>query len=189
MKIYDKSGAERDWVWLQATFGAGVRVDARPDANLPGYEVVELRAKDGPCTLVARVLDEHGAPAAGVLVARWWDDPHLDPLPEGLATWHPLGVYGSTNDGGDIGFGMGGGDGYDPAWPADKLPVSEIWGPLNSGRVHGLGWVWDTNHLHLDVTLQWVGGGEEPPEPGEGDIAAAILELARQVGRIADKLG
>ena len=189
MKIYDKDGTERDWAWVQATFGASVRVDARPDQDAPGYEVSELRAKEGPCTIVVNTRDKDNVAQGGIEVARWWDDPNLAYLPAGLNTWRERGVHGATNAGGDVGFGMGTGDGYDPHWPVDKLPVSEVWPMGNSGRVHGLGWVWATNHLHLDAIFRYVEAGD-PGDPGngDGDVAAAVLELARQVGRIADKL-
>jgi hypothetical protein len=186
MKIYDTDGeTERDWAWLQDKFGLGVRVDPRPDPSQPGYEVVELRAKLGPCTLVAQVVDENGTPMVGVDVARWWNDPGLAALPAGLATWRPLGVYGPTNANGDIGFGMGGEDGYDPAWPLERLPVSEIWTPLNSGRIHGVGWMWGTDLLCLNVKFRWVPGGEEPPPPepppGDGDVAQAIRDAGHEI--------
>jgi hypothetical protein len=186
MKIYDKTGAERDWAWLQATFGLGVSLSERPRLAEPGYSLVELRAKEGPCTLVARVLDAAGSPAAGIDVARWWNDPALPDLPPNLAYWHPHGVHGLTNQNGDIGFGMGGGDGYDPAWPPEGLPVSEIWAQDNSDRIHGLGWVWGTNHLHLDVTFQLVQPGEPPPDPP--GVADLIRHIGKDLTALADLL-
>ena len=189
MKIYDTTGAERDWSWLQATFGQGVQVTTRPNAAAPGYEIAELRAKEGPCTLVARVLDEHGAPAAGIDVARWWDDISLPPLPDHLAYWRARGVYGPTNSAGDVGFGMGAGDGYDPHWPLDGLPVSEIWARDNSDRIHGLGWIWATNHLHIDVTFRRVTGDEPPVEPpGDGDLKAELQAVIGHLQAIAEML-
>jgi len=185
MKIYDTDGTERDAAWLHDTFGAGVQFSTRPFGDQPGYEVTELRAKEGPCTIVARVLNAAGTPAAGVPVARWWNDPTLPALPDGLDYWRTRGVNGDTNSQGDIGFGMGTGDGYDPDWPLDGLPVSEVWAWGNSGRVHGLGWVWGTNHLHLDVTFRYVTSVEPPGEP---EIKAELQAIIGHLQAILDLL-
>ena len=189
MKIYDKDGTERDWAWLQATFGQGVRVDARPDTEKAGYVVRELRAKEGPCTIVVNVRDKDNVVQGGIDVARWWDDGGLPALPANLATWKTIGIFGPTNAGGDVGFGMGQGDGYDPHWEPEKLPVSEVWATGNSERVHGLGWVWATNHLHLDVVFQYVEGDGEPGEPpGDDEIAAKLERIADAVSATATLL-
>jgi hypothetical protein len=189
MKIYDKPDKdghceERDWAWLLATFGQAISLSQRPYLAQPGYQITELRAKDGPCTLVARVLDANGAPLANLDVARWWADPKLFDLPTHLAYWRPRGVFGPTNPEGDIGFGMGEGDGYDPAWPVDELPVSEIWCRDNSDRIHGLGWIWATNHLHIDVTFQLT-DADEPPPPGD-DVPTLLRRISADVARIAE---
>lgn len=163
MKIYDLTGTERDWTYLQDTFGEGIRVDTRPYLAEPGFEIAELRAAEGPCALVVQVLDPDGAPVPDIDVARWWADPDLPALPPDLAYWQPRGVTGLTNTEGTIGFGMGAGDGYDPDWPLEGLPVSELWAGPNSDRIHGLGWVWGTNHLHLNITFRQVLAGDDPP--------------------------
>lgn len=179
MKVYDADGSERDFAWLEATFGPQVEVTGRPETRLPGFEVAELRASLGPCAIVVKVLDEDGKPIGVHRVARWWDNPLLPELPDGLNTWRPRGYFGLTSERGDIGFGMGQGDGYDPG--SGNLPVSEVWAEGNSANVHGLGWVWGTDHLHIDVTFQWVEAGAEPPEeppdePGNCDERLTAIE-------------
>lgn len=189
MKIYDKDGTEKDLGWLAATFGPGVRVDARPDAERAGYVVSELRAAEGPCTIVVRAQDRDGNPLGSVPVARWWDAPGLPALPEGLGTWRAQGVHGTTNERGDIGFGMGQGDGYDPG--SGNLPVSEVWAEGNSERAHGLGWVWGTNHLHIDVTFRRCEGSTEPPEdpPSEpGDCDERLTAIEDELAALATEL-
>lgn len=176
MKIYDTAGVQRDWAWLRDTFGESIRINTRPNLAEPGFEIVELRAAEGPCALVAQLLGQDGAPAAGIGVARWWADPDLPALPPDLAYWQPRGVHGLTNAEGAIGFGMGAGDGYDPYWPFDQLPVSELWAGPNSDRIHGLGWVWGTNHLHINVTFRQVPAGDDPP--GDTTISGEIEAVA-----------
>ena len=195
LKIFDVPppgqlvGPERDWPWLLATFGQAIQLTTRPRLADPGWVITELHAQVGPSTLVACLRTAAGAPAAGIDVARWWADPLLLPLPAHLAYWQPLGVYGPTNPQGDIGFAMGEGDGYDPGWPIDELPVSELWAPDNSDRIHGLGWIWGTNHKCIRVVFQHVTGDDPPPEPPPGDDVPTILRrISADVDRLADLL-
>ena len=158
MKIYDKSGTERDQAWLQQEFGA-VKVD-EGDGD---WHVAELRESEGPAATVVTVLDADGKPVQGALVARWWPDPELPGLPSELASWRPNGVYSETEANGVIGFGMGDGDYY---WPPNG-GASEVWIDYDGDRVAGLGMVGGTNHRHLDVVFQDLPDPPPEPEPPE----------------------
>ena len=188
----------RDMAWVADVFGPEVRVDARPNLAAAGYEVTELHAREGSgCQIVVTVSDQDGVRLPMMLVARWWDTAYHEEsgqiLPNDLRSWRKVGVHGRTNGQGDIGWGMGGGDAYDPA--GEELAVSENWVEGNSGRVHGLGWLAGTTHKHLDVVFRGVEGGgivPPPPDPGVGDALckarAAAQEAWRQNMIVVDEL-
>jgi len=170
MKIYDFEGNERDAAWLQGRYGA---VTVRGFAGDSGFRVVELRECIGPAVYVVKVLDEFGQPIDEMEVARHWPDPTLPLLPPN--PWYDRGVYGPTNAEGDIGFGSGGGDYYDPTGqmhdrqgnPLGTVGASSFfvlgW---DSDCVDGIGTLGGTEHAHLDMVFRWVEGDEpEPPEP------------------------
>ena len=178
---YDKEGKQRDVAWLQDTFGDVLINSAFPSEGAPVYRVVELREKEGPAALIARVLDEHGNPVAKAPVIRFWPGapelPQWDPPPE---RWRSRGVVGRTNNDGDSGFGMGQGDYYDPA---TQQGASAMWigAPgTHSDLVVGLGMVTATNHRHLDVTFQLFEGDDEPPGPGPGPTPDAFWSAIAQ---------
>ena len=186
MKIYDKNGTEQTWSWIHARFGDAVQVDA--STYDPAYRLVELREREGPASIMVRLLDENGSPQSGIEVIRHWPGaeglPAWDPPPE---RWKPNGVHGKTDGNGVIAFGMGGGDFYDPAVTCG---VTSIWiarTAYGSDCIHGLGMLAATNHIHLEPVFQLVHGEDpvdpEPPEPGTG-IAAALLEIEQALARI-----
>ena len=187
-KIFSANGEEQGLSWLWANYGpvewdqvqgAGwALVEIREDADL----VRAKRAPDAAAVLMVKVLGADGQPVVGEAVARWWPDPNLPLLPEGLASYHDRGVVGHSNEAGDVGFGMGGGDAYFPP----EVGASEIWLGDNSARMCGLGWLGGTNHFHLNLVFQWVNEDEpEPPPPPPSDDwreavrrhAQAILDL------------
>jgi hypothetical protein len=171
MKIFDHEGTERDAAWLEARFGA---VNVRSSTADSAFRVHELRESIGPAVYVVVVLDEHGARMDGELVARHWpyreENHELPPLPEN--EWFTRGVYGPT-EGGDIGFGSGGGDYYDPTGqmevrgvPLGTVGASSFWVlEWPSDCIEGIGTLGGTNHAHLDMVFQWVEGSEPPPPP------------------------
>lgn len=140
--ILDLSGVQRDWNWLRDTFG---NVNIYRAGAGTAYRVCVLKAIEGPATLVVKVTDD-GQPLEGLTVIRYWPGaPYL--LPD-LVGWFDRGVYGQTNANGEIGFGMGTGDYYQPPGGG----ASAIWvHGLPSDLVTGLGMLWGTNHIHLDT--------------------------------------
>jgi hypothetical protein len=145
--IYDCDGQRADAQWLYDTFGA-VEWQAREGARL-----VALRCREGPASLEVHVEDEAGHPLENIIVMRYWPDAEF--LPEELA-WdatYNRGDRGPTNVEGNIGFGMGGGEYYDPS--KGQVGVEAIWvGGPNSYLLTGLGWLAGTNHTHLNS--EWV---------------------------------
>jgi hypothetical protein len=85
-------------------------------------------------------------------VVRYWPDaPVLPPEHVRWSGW-VQGVYGTTKENGEIGFGMGNGDFY----PLEDGGVSAEWvadAGYGSDLVTGLGMVLGSNRLHLDVTF------------------------------------
>lgn len=187
MRIIDKDGKVRDWAWLRQEFGT-VEVN---EGDGP-WRCVELREADGAATTIVTVRDRDGNPIAGALVARWWPEPSLPGLPMELAEWSEIGVFGETNENGDIGFGMGHGDYYYP--PGEG--ASAVWTMASSDKVQGLGMLGGTNHRHLNVVFQWVSDTPSPepqpepepdpptpPEPPVVGFEAAVLDrLDRIIG-------
>ncbi len=114
---------------------------------------------DCPATIVVHVEDEAGAPVAGVEVVFYWQDaPVLPPALQGCGL--DRGVYGPTNEAGDVGFGMGDGAYY---WPDQGQvgPHRVCVGGLASERMDGLGMIAQTNHEHLDLAFVLSGGEGE----------------------------
>jgi hypothetical protein len=162
---------------LSQWFGAEVRVE-QPEAmsGVPFVAVVsELRVNEGPATQIVRVVNPDGQGLDRIAVIRWWQDaPQLPPWEPGCnaSRWTERGVVGKTNDGGDVGFGMGGGDmpGTSAVWVANC--------DIRSGYVHGLGWKPGTNHAAIRVTFQVREAGAQPPPPPEpGDLGPVLERL------------
>lgn len=185
LTIYDKEGNEKDWDWLVARFGDVTISQSQAEQ---AYRVTALREKEGPASLVVKLLDENGNPVVKVPVVRFWPSAPELPQWEGLPErWRNKGVSGRTNDEGDIGFGMGGGDYY---WPDQgQKGASGVWAGepgWGSDFVLGLGMLAATNHIHLDVEFQRMigdpgnGNGGEPPA-GSDDLAEAIKYAGDQI--------
>jgi len=137
VKILDLSGTERDWAWVQANYG---QVEIEPISG-DGYKVTQLVEVEGIMGFTCTVLDASGEPVAGQQVAYIWPDG------EAIEVTSSLGVAEHTS---------GAGEGY---WPATKKGAIcwEVRG-ATSERISGLGWLYGTNHRHLQVTMQWSGG-------------------------------
>jgi hypothetical protein len=165
-KIYDQQGQEQDWDWLVANFG-GTKLKRTPvpEGVSQVYRIVKLQDIEGPAVEVVNVTDPAGHPLAGIRVVRYWPDaPDLPDWPAPASRWHPHGVFGQTNDRGDIGFGMGHGDYYfPPGGGASAVWVAEEAGP--SDLIEGLGMLGGTNHRHLDIYYQLQNVAEQPPTP------------------------
>ncbi len=167
MRIVDQDGNERDQAWLQQEFGA-VEIKAGEGP----FSLAELHEAVGPSALVVTLRDEQGAPLQGIKVAFYWPDAPQD----GAAGWYGRCVWGTTNDAGAVGFGMGGGAWYKP--PEGGPHAVWVYGDQQSDLVGGLGMVFGSDHRHLDVTFQR--GGEKPPEPPVARFTASCDGLSCQ---------
>jgi len=153
--IYDCDGNVTDIAWLHGYFGP-VTWTKIPTATAK-LSAIHPCCGDCPATIVVHVEDEAGDPVAGVEVVFYWQDaPVLPPALRGCGLDH--GVYGPTNEAGDVGFGMGGGAYY---WPDQGQvgPHRVCVGGVVSERMDGLGMIAETNHEHLDLAFA-VSGGE-----------------------------
>jgi hypothetical protein len=201
-EIYDMHGSEQDWDWLGAAFG-GVQLQRAEASGGAGqvFRIVRLQVVEGTAIQRVWVLDQEGNALEGVRVARAWPDgPPLPAWAPPASRWHERGVYGVTNSSGEIGFGMGYGDGYAlPSTGTSAVWVAEDAGP--SDVIDGLGMLEGERPRHLDVTFQLQDVGVEPssppppprpepsappdqpaepgPQPGEEDLANISAKLDR----------
>lgn len=165
IQIFDRQGQERDWDWLVASYGA-IRVKRAqvPEGVTKVYRIVKLQDVEGPAVQVVNVSDQENNPIQGTRVVRRWPDaPQLPAWPAPISMWYEQGVYGGTNENGDVGFGMGHGDYYFvPEEGASCVWVAARKGP--SDLISGLGMLGGTNHRHLDVYYQLQDVKVRPPE-------------------------
>lgn len=158
MRIVDMNGVERDWAWVQATYGP-VAIEDPAVHPAVYFQVVQLVEIEGPMAATCTLLDDVGAPIAGGRVVYSW--PGGPSLPD--SGWDRKGVVHVTNGFGVAEHSMGQGEGYAPP---TKGPISwYVYGEGESQRISGLGWLAFTNHRHLQTTMRLV--VEEPPEPPE----------------------
>lgn len=180
--VFDMDGNPRSWNWLTDLMGA---VSLGFSEYQLAYRCVEVHVQRGHAALVVHLRQPDGLPIPGITCIRYWPDapklPEWDPPPE---RWFNRGVHGETNENGDWGSGMGGGDRY---YPPEAGP-SSIWiGELGVGSdcFHGLGWIVDPelNDLHLNLVFER--SDEEPPPPPPPDDAWLILtNLLRSTGEM-----
>jgi hypothetical protein len=171
-KVFDGQGQERDWDWLIANFGA-VSLERAEEAEDQShvYRIVKLHDTDGPAAMVVNVVDHDNKPLEGVQVVRYWPNaPKLPDWPRPTSLWHEEGVFGPTNENGDIGFGMGGGENYTvpnggpcAVWVADEAGPSDL--------LSGLGMLDKTVHRHLDVTFRLEAVVEPTAQPTDREPA------------------
>jgi hypothetical protein len=151
VRIYDRYGDERDWTWLEATFGP-VWIQHGTGAAC----LIELRDEVGPVSTTVTVLDANGQPKGGVTVVLYYST--APQLPPQFVGCYDQGDYGQTKwppdpAAGTIGFWIGGGDYF----PPDIGPYV-IWvGTPGSDCIHGIGWLAGTNHRHLNPTFMLTG--------------------------------
>ena len=198
-QVFDKFMQPRDLKWLEEEFGPVEHLEAPPG---PGYRLAALveiddlpplhgavapqpplplkgRIIEASATIIVQVQGQGGGPVQDVRVARRWPDESLPNLPPELQAWGwTKGVYGETNENGDIGFGMGQGDYY---FPPDK-GASAVWVEGGDG-VDGLGMIGGTNHRHLNLIYQWQDELVPPPPPTD-----PIMEQLDVIRKAADTI-
>ena len=106
--IFDRDGVVRDWPWLRAKYGNVQMLDA---GNREKFALVGIRETEGPAVLMVRVLAYEGGPQKYQPVANHWPDPTLQDLSNGglVTLWHERACVSTTNENGDVGYGLGGG--------------------------------------------------------------------------------
>jgi len=210
MIVRDINGNERSMEWLESVFGpvgytdgdedivvhelwamcdpdAG-NVEKRPSPSwaawpfkqtqqIPSHQLV-TDSYDPGAVIVAKVIGVDGSPMANWPVFRYWPDAPY--LPETLVSHKDRAVIGRTNENGDVGFGMGGGDFYFPP----GVGATWIW-PHWGEAVCGIGMVGATSHW----TIWPVFKARDPaPEPEDG-IKDAVEYLGAQLYKAANELG
>jgi hypothetical protein len=185
ISIFDRQGQERDWDWLIAEFGA-IQVERTPipEGATKVYRIVKLQDAQGPAVQIINIRDQEGSSLEGIRVVRSWPDAPALPLwPAPVSMWRRRGVFGATNQNGQIGFGMGHGDYYDPpgggascAWVADLKGSSDL--------ISGLGMLGGSPHRHLNIYFQIEDVTERPPKetprkPQERPKAVSAASQAR----------
>lgn len=183
VKVFDKTGVQRDWAWLQAKYGNVRLYDGSHGDSNEYYRLTELREKEGPATCVVSVFDEAGKPIKRAVAQGWRDGPQLpddmDPA-GGLPAGYPnRGHAAFPNGNGDAGFGWGQGEYYDPT----KAEGAHYYWVCTfaSDVVTGLGMLPLTEHLHLDPRFQRstpdaIDPTPDPPSNTALDRIAAALE-------------
>ena len=180
-----------------ATYGAHMRffVPANVPADAVEYRLTRLRLETkGWMAQHAYVERGGGAPDPGCTVIQGWvDGPKLQDSQAPIGGQPPgyvnHGNPAAANSSGVAEWTWGAGEGFDPItmegahWYWCSVPG------CYTDVICGFGWRWGTEHWKMEPIFERVEPGEEPPDPGgDGDVAEAILELASQVGRIADKI-
>lgn len=150
LEIYDCAGQITNTYWLTSTFG---------DVRWSEGNLVELRCSIGPSVLVANVRDHDSQPVENATVVLYWPDAPFLP-PELQSCGLDRGVFGPTNQNGDIGFGLGPGSYYFP--PSGGPHV--MWVVGGASCLAGLGMLGLTEHQHLDSG--WVLGGDQAEQAG-----------------------
>lgn len=166
VKVVDRFGNAHDWAWVRNVYG---EVSIAPTEG-DGYKVVQLTEVEGWMGATCTVLNAGGGAVVGQQVAYMWPDGEAVEITNGSGTAEHI---------------MGPGEGY---WLPGPGPISWQVRGAASERISGLGWLNGTNHLHLQVLMQWNGGGEEPPPGEDGDVAEAILAVAAELKRGANAL-
>lgn len=181
MRIFDKSGTERDWAWVESRYGQGVQV--REATSLPAFRLIELREREDFAGCEVRVQDECELPMSGVRVCQGWrDGPELSDLDLPLNELPPLmvnrGFVDTTDDRGRASFGWGRGEYYDPARQQEGAHYYWI-GRQMSDVLAGVGMLVGTNHAHLEPLFCFVLAeeDEEEPSPPPPTLSSLLGEL------------
>jgi hypothetical protein len=152
----DVTGQPRDWAWIQDNFNLTREQLIGYADRCPGglvYAVVELREYHDT-SLRVTVLDQNGAPKAGVSVAFFgFPDDVVDTAGE----CRPSATVKETNGSGQADQPMGSGSAYYP--DLGQLGYHAMWirDSIASDCVQNVGMVIRNYHSHLTVTYREIG--------------------------------
>lgn len=195
-EVYDYTGAQRDWAWLQAKYKCDMV------AVPPGkaFRLVRIDETIGPAVFIVNVRDMDGGAQFSQPVAQWWPGAESDERSTSLvgvglqSVYHARAIVERTNSNGDIGFPYGAGGVIHDSGPYEFWVLSPSY---PSDAVTGLGWLGGTDHACPGrLTFQIVEGAPEPdpdpePDPEPGDDAAwkrEVLELLTDIALRLDDL-
>ena len=166
--VIDRVGIQQDWAWVEANYG---NVQIAPITGA-GYRVIQVTEIEGPMAFTCTLLDINGAPVAGRQVAYIWPDGQSIEI---------------TNGSGVAEHSAGGGEGYDPNTMVG--PITWQVPDANSEAISGLGWLWGTNHRHLNVIMRWSeGDGPEPEPPEPEEKWDEVIELLQAIYAKLDEM-
>lgn len=169
-KVIDKDGNVQPFAYAADLYGA-VHTPVVPFDGA-AFRLVELREQEGPAVQMVHVRDRNGEPMCDVEVCRWWPDAP-DEFPEGelgpnhspVSQWYDNAVHGPTNENGDIGFGVGGGDVVHDGDVTNAIWIASWDAPSDLFESRGV-WLGGTNHRHLACVFEYREGTDAPPPDG-----------------------
>jgi len=162
-QVFDLSGEQRDWDWLQERYGNVQFLNAGPGEK---FRLVRVDETEGPATLKVRVINSDGVPQVNQPVANHWPDPELEDLRHrGLKTlWRDRAVYQHIELSGFTGFGLGTGSYIHNLQEGGPHVVWVLSPSLPSDGMSGIGMLGGTIHKGpLFLTFQV---GEDPAPAG-----------------------
>ena len=179
MRIFDVTGAERDWAWVQATFG-NVQIAKPTDEQLVNakgvFRIIELREVEASLDLNCRV---QGVDQNDQVAYYWPGAPVLEQYDPPTARWENQ-AFRANIILGKATLLMGGQSDYNPATQQGAYGIWPLKPWMASEYIKGLGWLMATHYRHLDVTFKLEliengngGNGEDP------DLEAVVAQLKR----------
>ena len=158
-QVFDQTGTQRDWDWLQDRYGNVQFLNAGPGEK---FRLVRVDETEGPAVIKVRVINGDGVPQVNQPVANHWPDPELEDLRhQNLQTlWRDRAVYQHTELSGFTGFGLGTGSYIHNLQEGGPHVVWVLSPSLPSDGMSGIGMLGGTNHMGpLFLTFQI---GEDP---------------------------
>lgn len=156
-----------DMAWVASEYGSELqRADAAwVDQHDTVYRLVAFVERVGPANIDAFVIDESGAPLAGIPVAFYYDSLKTPSRPD---EWYPVKLEAITDGSGRAGFALGSGaylpacgsGGPHAAWVSEAGEQPDT--TVASDLAYRLGMLGGTNHRHLDLLFQRVAVGQAP---------------------------
>jgi hypothetical protein len=208
-RVYDWDGVEKDWGWLQETYGNVRVIEAAAGANSAAFRLKEIHVSHAEATLQVGSFNANGTARQGDHVCNTWPGIVVDPKhgnvdlrgdPSLKTVYRPIACVQSTDVNGQTGFGLGTGSYIQdmaaggpnavwitsPSYPSDvvdgigMLGGTPHWGPLRPV------FVLDESGGGGDTG----GGGGDTGGDGGGDntVKGLVQAALAQVTGIAEKL-